>query len=134
MGKRQKREVGGWLKVLVGAMVSLTVYLSGTVLLALFLVKGVLGVEMQNALLGVLGCLSVACGGFAVCWGKDGRSVTVLQNVLFVVLLLGGSYLLGDGPAWDRHSAIFLLSVVLGGVLPLVLRGEGKKSKHRRGW
>ena len=134
MSKRQKREVSGWLKVLVGAVISLAVYLAGTVLLALLLVKGVLGVEMQNALLGMLGCLAVACGGFVACRGKGGRSVAVLQSVVFMVLLFGGSYLFWEGPAWDRHSVIFLLSVALGGALPLVLCGEGKKSKRRRGW
>ena len=133
MGKRQKRGVGSWLKVLVGAIVSLAVYLVGTVLLALLLVKGILGVEIQNDLLGILGCLAVACGGFVVCWGKDAWLVAALQSVAFVVLLFGGSYLFWEGPAWDRHSVTFLLSVVLGGMLPL-LCGEGTKSKRRRGW
>ena len=134
MGKRQVKEVNGWLKVLAGATVSLMVYLVGTVLLAFLLVKGVLRAEVQNSLLGIFGCLSAACGGFAVCRGKEGRLAAMLQSAAFAVMLLGGSYLFWEGPVWGWHSVIFLLSVALGAAFPLVLCGGEKKGKRRHRW
>ena len=134
MGKRGKPRPAAWKGVLRGVLVALGVYLIGTALLALAIVKGGVPESVMFPVTAVLCVLAVLCGGLLA-----GPMLPPLPGAMAVAACFG-SVLLAVGAAcwqsvtWAGHGGGLLACVLGGGVLSGVLAGSrrGRRRKAKR--
>ena len=133
MGKRQAKKTAGWSMFGKGILGSGAVYLAEILLFALLLVKGIVLVERVDALLAVGGAVAAFLGSVVAVRTKAmvPMLACLLQSALFAMLLLLSGCLLWDGLVWGKSQLWLLLCVMIGGLLPGVMRGRGGK---RRRW
>ena len=134
MGKGGKPRPAAWKGVLRGVLVALGVYLIGTALLALAIVKGGVPESVMFPVMAVLCVLAVLCGGLLA-----GPMLPPLPGAMAVAACFG-SVLLAVGAAcwqsvtWTGHGGGLLACVLGGGVLSGVLAGSrrGRRRKAKR--
>ena len=133
MGKRQAKKSAGWSVFGKGLIVSGVVYLVEILLFALLLVKGIAVIERADVLLAVGGAIAAFVGSAVAVRTKVlvPMLACLLQSGLFVVLIVLIGCLIWNGPVWGKSQLWLLLCVVIGGLLPGVMRGRGGK---RRKW
>lgn len=136
MGKRQAKKTVGWSRLWIGVSVSAGIYLSGILLIALFMVNGFLGSEKGSLALGAWAMISAACGSVPVLRIKNVVPLVagLLQGCAFAVVMLVVSYLCWEGPVWSRTNTALLLCALSGGLIPGVLASGKGKRKRKRGW
>ena len=134
MGKGGKARPAAWQGVLRGVLAALGVYLIGTALLALVIVKGGVPESVMFPVTAVLCVLAVLCGGLMA-----GPMLPPLPGAMAVaacfdgVLLAVGSAC-WQGVTWTGHGGILLACALGGGVLSGLLAGRrrGRRRKVKR--
>ncbi|MDD3347948.1 TIGR04086 family membrane protein [Oscillibacter sp.] len=131
MGKTKKQQPV-WAPFLKGTALSLLLYLLGQLLLALLVVKGILGEGTAFPVTAALAFLSTAAGSLLPArrspWGTLPGGL--LSAAAFAVVLIAGGALWWDGITWTGHGGVLLCCVLGGGVAAGLL--GGRKGKRRR--
>lgn len=134
MGKGGKPRPAAWQGVLRGVLAALGVYLVGTALLALVIVKGGAPEGVMFPVTAVLCVLSVLCGGLLA-----GPMLPPLPGAMAVAACFGGVLLAvgaacWQGVTWAGRGGVLLACVLGGGLLSGVLAGSrrGRRRKAKR--
>ena len=134
MGKGGKPRTAAWQGVLRGVLAALGVYLVGTALLALVIVKGGAPEGVMFPVTAVLCVLSVLCGGLLA-----GPMLPPLPGAIAVAACFGGVLLAvgaacWQGVTWAGRGGVLLACVLGGGLLSGVLAGSrrGRRRKAKR--
>ena len=131
MGKGGKTRPAAWKGVLRGVLAALGVYLVGTALLALAIVRGGVPESVMFPVTAMLCVLSVFCGGLLT-----GPMLPPLPGAMAVAACFGGVLLAvgsacWQGVAWAGHGGILLVCTLGGGVLSGLLAG-GRRGRRRK--
>ena len=120
--------------ILRGVLTALVLYLGGTALLALLVVRGNVPEGAAFPVLAVLCGLAALCGGILV-----GPVLPPMTGALAVAACFGGVLLAVGaacwrGIAWMGHGGILLVCALAGGLLARLLSGSrrGRRRKGRR--
>ena len=133
MGKGGKVRPTAWQGVLRGVLAALGLYLIGTALLALLLVKGAVPEGVMFPATAVLCVLSALCGGLLA-----GPMLPPLPGAMAVAACFDGVLLAvgaacWQGVTWMGNGGALLVSVLGGGLLSGILavsrRGRRRKRK-----
>lgn len=123
-----------WQGALRGVLAALGLYLGGTALLALLVVRGTAPESAAFPVLAVLCVLATLCGGLLV-----GSALPPLPGAMAVAVCFGGVLLAvgaacWQGVVWMGHGGILLGCALAGGLLAGVLSGSrrGRRRKARR--
>ena len=132
MGKGGKARPAPWRGVLRGTLAALGLYLVGTALLALLIVKGAVPEAMMFLVTAVLCVLSALCGGLLA-----GPMLPPLPGAMAVAACFDGVLLAvgaacWQGVTWMGHGGILLLSVLGGGLLSGILAGSRRGRRRKR--
>ena len=134
MGKGGKTRPAAWQGVLRGVLAALGLYLVGTALLALVVVKGAAPEKMMFPVTAMLCVLSVFCGRLLA-----GPMLPPLPGAMAVAACFGGVLLaVGEacwqGVTWTGHGGILLVCALGGGLLSGILLGSrrGRRRKMKR--
>ena len=132
MGKGGKARPAPWRGVLRGALAAIALYLNGTALLALLIVKGAVPEGVMFPVTAVLCVLSALCGGLLA-----GPMLPPLPGAMAVAACFDGVLLAvgaacWQGVTWMGHGGILLLSVLGGGLLSGILAGSRRGRRRKR--
>ena len=134
MGKGGKARPAPWRGVLRGTLTALGLYLLGTALLALLIVKGAVPEGVMFPVTAVLCVVSVLCGGLLA-----GPMLPPLPGAMAVAACFGGVLLAvgavcWQGVTWAGHCGFLLACTLGGGLLAGVLAGSrrGRRRKLKR--
>ena len=134
MGKGGKARPAPWRGVLRGTLTALGLYLLGTALLALLIVKGAVPEGVMFPVTAVLCALSVLCGGLLA-----GPMLPPLPGAMAVAACFGGVLLAVGAACWQGvtsagHGGVLLACTLGGGLLSGVLAGSrrGRRRKLKR--
>ena len=134
MGKGGKARPAPWRGVLRGVLAAFGLYLIGTALLALLIVKGVVPEGVMFPVTAVLCVVSVLCGGLLA-----GPMLPPLPGAMAVAACFGGVLLAvgaacWQGVTWAGHGGVLLACTLGGGLLSGVLAGSrrGRRRKLKR--
>ena len=137
MGKSKKQSGPLWMVLSEGILLSLSVWLIGTLALAGGMTMGMVGEEGSFPLLAALTAMAALAGtGFTV-RRRAGFPWTLAAAGGFTALLALCALLVWQRLDWTGHGGVLLLSALLGGALPALLgslSGNGKKRSRRRSW
>ena len=134
MGKGGKARSAPWRGVLWGVLAAFGLYLIGTALLALLIVKGAVPEGVMFPVTAVLCVVSVLCGGLLA-----GPMLPPLPGAMAVAACFGGVLLAvgaacWQGVTWAGHGGVLLACTRGGGLLSGVLAGSrrGRRRKLKR--
>lgn len=134
MGKGGKARPAAWQGVLRGVLMALGLYLVGTALLALLIVKGAVPEGLMFPVTAVLCVLSALCGGLLA-----GPMLPPLPGAMAVAACFGGVLLAvgaacWQGVTWTGHGGALLACALGGGLLSGILAGScrGRRRKAKR--
>ena len=132
MGKGGKARPAPWRGVLRGTLAAIALYLNGTALLALLIVKGAVPEGVMFPVTAVLCVLSALCGGLLA-----GPMLPPLPGAMAVAACFDGVLLAvgaacWQGVTWMGHGGILLLSVLGGGLLSGILAGSRRGRRRKR--
>ena len=134
MGKGGKARSAPWRGVLWGVLAAFGLYLIGTALLALLIVKGAVPEGVMFPVTAVLCVVSVLCGGLLA-----GPMLPPLPGAMAVAACFGGVLLAvgaacWQGVTWAGHGGVLLACTLGGGLLSGVLAGSrrGRRRKLKR--
>ena len=132
MGKGGKARPAPWRGVLRGTLAAIVLYLIGTALLALLIVKGAVPEAMMFPVTAVLCVLSALCGGLLA-----GPMLPPLPGAMAVAACFDGVLLAvgaacWQGVTWMGHGGALLVSVLGGGLLSGILAGSRRGRRRKR--
>ena len=133
MGKEKSKRSAGWIVLLQGSMTALWIYLAGTFLAALFLVKGILTEGMMFPVVAVL-CTAASLAGGLLVSGKTtmgGFPASILNSLIFSGILVLAGMACWHRISWNGNGGILMACAMAGGVLSGVLMRPGKRRKKR---
>ncbi len=120
--------------ILRGVSAALVLYLGGTALLALLVVRDTIPEGTAFPVLAVLCVLSALCGGLLVGLAMPPMPGALAAAACFAGVLLAVGATCWQGIAWMGHGGILLACALAGGVLAGLLSGSrrGRRRKGRR--
>ena len=132
MGKGGKARPAAWQGVLRGVLMALGLYLVGTALLALLIVKGAVPEGVMFPVTAVLCALSVLCGGLLA-----GPMLPPLPGAMAVAACFGGVLLAvgaacWQGVTWTGHGGVLLACALGGGLLSGIVTGSRRGRRRKR--
>ena len=130
MGKGGKVRPTAWQGVLRGVLAALGLYLIGTALLALVIVKGGVPESVMLPVTAVLCVLAVLCGGLLTGPMLPPLPGAMAVAVCFGCVLLAVGAACWQGITWAGNGGVLLVCVLGGGVLSGMLAGSSRG--HRR--
>ena len=118
--------------ILRGVLTALVLYLGGTALLALLVVRGTVPEGAAFPVLAVLCALAVLCGGILV-----GPALPPMTGALAVAVCFGGVLLAvgaacWQGITWMGHGGILLACAMAGGLVAGLL-SDSRRGRRRKG-
>lgn len=131
MGK--KKTVPVWMVFVRGSALSFGVYLVGTALLALLVIRGAVPESSAFPVIAAL-CLAAAGSGGVLTarqapWGT--LPSALLNTAIFAAVLAAVGILCWKNVAWNGQGGALLACALAGGVLAGVLGGRRKRRRKR---
>ena len=132
MGKGGKARPAPWRGVLRGTLAAIALYLNGTALLALLIVKGAVPEGVMFPVTAVLCVLSALCGGLLA-----GPMLPPLPGAMAVAACFDGVLLAvgaacWQGVTWMGHGGVLLACTLGGGLLSGLLAGSRRGRRRKR--
>lgn len=123
-----------WKGVARGVLAALALYLCGTALLALLMVKGAVPEKAGFPVLMVLCVVSVLCGGVLAVPALPPLPAGMTVSGSFAAVLLAAGAACWQGITWTGRGGFLLLGALTGGLLAGLLTGRrrGRRKKGKR--
>ena len=131
MGKGGKGRAPAWQGVLRGAAAALALYLGGTALLTLLMVKGAVPENLGFPVLTVLCAVSALCGGLLTDSALPPLSGALAVSAGFDAVLAAVGLGCWQGITWIGQGGALLFSGFMGGLLAALVKGRRKKRRRK---